>query len=152
MTTTTTEARPQMLRKARARNGLQLLARLGVPEGALSALLIGIAVLTVLPHMAGREFGPYSVPDVLTPGVFWTLRVPHPLVALLLGRVFEAERKGLRRVVIIALAFELLSVVIAFGSSTTITRRHTLWRSTLVASERSPSRYPQSVERNNGST
>jgi hypothetical protein len=54
-----------------AANGLQVLAEAGVPEGALSALLIALAVLTALPFVAGRDFGPYTAPDVLQGGTFW---------------------------------------------------------------------------------
>lgn len=60
------------------RNGLHALASLGVPDGALTALLVVLASLTVLPYVAGREFGPYSVSDVLPGGVFWTLTLLAP--------------------------------------------------------------------------
>jgi hypothetical protein len=101
-------------------NGLQALAARGVPDSAITALLVAVATLTVLPHIAGREFGPYSFPDVLTPGIFWILSLTTPVIwVVLFSRVAYRGRTHLKRFLAIATVLMSFSGLMAFASSTT---------------------------------
>lgn len=64
---------------------LQRIRKYGVPESTVSAFLIVLGAVTFFPYIAGRQFGPYSVPELLAPPIFWLLVLIVPLlwVALL---------------------------------------------------------------------
>ncbi len=109
-----------------ARTGLQKLNDLGVPDGALTALLVLVTTLTVLPYIAGREFGPYTVPQFIPTFTFWVLSLAMPLAwVLLMTRVF-GPRVRRSTVVVVAACLELLAGGLAFASSPeTTTKRFT---------------------------
>jgi hypothetical protein len=105
--------------ETKRRNGLQVLAELGVPDGALTTFLVVLATLTVLPYIAGREFGPYSIPDVLPGGIFWTLTIVTPLLwVILVVQVFGADWQQLKRTAIGLAIVEIVAIILAFGSMT----------------------------------
>ena len=102
-------------------NGLKTLKSVGVPDGAVTALLIALAVLTAIPYVAGRDFGPYTIPDVLQGGTFWFLAVSAPLAwVALVANVFRSGWRHRKRALVSLLILEALALFLAFGSSTTI--------------------------------
>jgi hypothetical protein len=101
-------------------NGLHLLKGAGVPDGAVTAMLIALAGLTALPFVAGREFGPYSIPDVVQGGTFWFLALSTPLAwVVLLGNVFGNDWTYRKRAVKTLLILEVAAALLAFASSPT---------------------------------
>lgn len=66
------------------RTGLHRLRQFGFPDNAMSALVTVLAVLTLLPYIAGLYFGPYSVPQLLSRATFLLLVVICPVLWILL--------------------------------------------------------------------
>lgn len=98
--------------------GLKLLQRQGVPDGFLTALLALLSGLTLIPYIAGREFGPYTIPQLLPPSTFWTLTVAAPVAWLaLLAPIFDPERFRWRSAALILVVLELSALIIAFPMS-----------------------------------
>jgi hypothetical protein len=103
-----------------SRNGLGVLRQVGIPDGAITALLVALATLTILPYMAGRDFGPYSFPDVLPSGSFWTLALVTPLCwIVLLLRISPIKQAHWKRILVSVVIAEGVALIVGIGSSTT---------------------------------
>jgi hypothetical protein len=100
------------------RNGLQLLKGLGVPDSALTALLVLVATLTLIPYVAGREFGYYTIPEILPPVTFWVLALSMPVIWVpLLARVFSSDKIYWRTSVSTVAVIESAAVIMAIVCS-----------------------------------
>ena len=98
---------------------------MGIPDSALTALLVVVATLTIMPYVAGRDFGPYEVPDVLPERLFWTLAMLLPLVwCVLIASLVGVTYQRLRRTLVRLTIAELVAFFLAFGSSTTTVTKH----------------------------
>jgi hypothetical protein len=96
------------------RNGLEHLAQLGVPPAAITSLLIVLAVLTLLPHAGGRDFGPYSMPQLVRVPAFWTFALVTPVLWVgLLARLLPFDRTSARRMVKMLLIVEIVALAAA---------------------------------------
>jgi hypothetical protein len=79
-------------------NGLEVLKKRGVPDAAITSLLIALAVSSVLPCLGGRDFGPYSMPMLVRPQTFWVLTLLTPVLwVALLVKVFPVTKPELVR-------------------------------------------------------
>jgi hypothetical protein len=101
------------------RNGIQLLKELSIPDSAITALLLVLTSLTLTPFLAGREFGEYTIPQVLPISTYWPLALSLPLVwVTLLVRAFpEANKVNLKALGIAILTVEAVALPLAFLSA-----------------------------------
>jgi hypothetical protein len=100
------------------KNGLHRLKDLGIPDSAITALLLGVTTLTVTPFVAGREFGPYTIPQVLPTSTFWPLALLLPIIwVLLLVPAFGSDRMVFRSLWCAILVVELFAIPLAVLSS-----------------------------------
>lgn len=94
--------------------GLYYLKQAGVPDSALTALLILLGGITFIPYVAGREFGPYTIPELLPPATYWLLTLTTPIVWLLLiTSIFSSRKRFKRRKIILGLLV-LCVTILAF--------------------------------------
>jgi hypothetical protein len=96
------------------RNGLEYLANLGIPPAAITSLLIALAVLTLLPHAGGRDFGPYSMPQLVQIPTFWAFALLTPIVwVALLVRAHPFDKRSVLRLLKILGCVELVALTAA---------------------------------------
>ena len=96
------------------RTGLQRLKQLGVTDNALTALLLLLGGVTLLPYAAGRQFGPYSIPELLPPSTFWLLALVPPLIwPLLVVPAFSGSAILWRRLFVVIGVLTGLALVFA---------------------------------------
>jgi hypothetical protein len=99
-------------------NGIQFLKGSGIPDSAITALLVLLTTITLVPYVAGWEFGPYAIPELIPPSIFWILVGFTPLIwIILLGKFFGINGIRWKALVIRYLLIEIIVLLPAFASS-----------------------------------